>query len=111
MIGITAKTPYEANLGNGRPHSPTIHEARVDAEVEALPTERAIWVGTSRQGRFRSESERRYRHKRLAEEMNDACDTMLGQGLRLANIVRVSSSCDMKGGWTEGAWLHFARVE
>ncbi len=42
MIGITAKTLYEANLGNGRPHSPTIHEARADAEAVERAVRRAL---------------------------------------------------------------------
>ena len=43
--------------------------------------------------------------------MNDACDEMAGLGLRLASIVPVDSSTGLQGGWTEGAWLHFARAE
>ena len=42
MIGITAKTLYEANLRNGRAHSPTIHEARVDAEAAERAVRRAL---------------------------------------------------------------------
>ena len=78
------------------------------ATTEARPMDRVIWVGTGRRGRFRHEAERGWR-ERLAHEMNEACDEMASQGLRFASIVPVTSSSDFRGGWTEGAWLHFAR--
>ena len=43
--------------------------------------------------------------------MNAACGEMGSQGLRLVGVVPVESSAQLQGGWTEGAWLHFARVE
>ena len=49
--------------------------------------------------------------ERLAQEMNEACDEMASQGLRLASIVPVASSVGLQGGWTEGAWLDFTRAE
>ena len=86
----------------------------------AQTMDRVIWVGTGRQSRRgirrfwfgddAKEPERDWR-ERLAGEMNDACDEMAGQGLRLASIVPVLSSTGLQGGWTEGAWLHFARAE
>ena len=88
------------------------------AATEARAIDRVIWVGTSRRSRRRRffggdvghEPEREWR-ERLAQEMNDACDEMAGLGLRLASIVPVDSSTGLQGGWTEGAWLHFARAE
>lgn len=84
---------------------------------EAQPMDRVIWIGTgrkSRGGRLRrfskSEPEREWR-ERLAQEMNEACDEMASQGLRLASIVPVESSVELQGGWTEGAWLHFTRAD
>jgi len=43
--------------------------------------------------------------------MNEACDEMASQGLRLASIVPVARSREFHGGWTEGAWLHFRRAD
>ena len=80
------------------------------AATEGRPTDRVIWVGTSRRGHFRPESDQEWR-ERLAQEMSEACDELASQGLRLASIVRVSSSRAFWGGWTEGAWLHFTRAE
>ena len=90
------------------------------AAIESPPIDRVIWIGTGRKsrgglrrffsGNQGNESERDWR-ERLAEEMNEACDEMASQGLRLASIVPVESSSDLRGGWTEGAWLHFARAE
>lgn len=82
--------------------------------------DRVVWVGTGRRPRrgflrFLSagtahESERDWR-ERLAQEMNEACDRMAQEGLRLANIVPVESSTGFQGGWTEGAWLHFTKTD
>ena len=77
-----------------------------------------IWIGTARRGvrrffglRGGGEPEREWR-ERLAQEMNEACDEMASQGLRLAGIVSVQTSAELwGGGWTEGAWLHFTRAE
>ena len=88
------------------------------AASEARPIDRVIWVGTGRRSRRRRlfggnvghEPEREWR-ERLAQEMNEACDEMASDGLRLAGIVPVHSSGDLRGGWTEGAWLHFTRAE
>lgn len=80
------------------------------AATEARPIDRVIWVGSGRRGSFRPESERAWR-ERLAQEMNEACGEMASQGLRLASIVPVQSSRALWGGWTEGAWLHFASAE
>ncbi len=78
---------------------------------DAQPGDRVIWVGgrRNRDGflRFLAESEQHWR-ERLAQEMNEACDEMASQGLRLASIVPVASSREFTGSWTEGAWLHFA---
>ena len=77
---------------------------------ETQAVDRVVWVGTRRQRRgLRQESERSWR-ERLAQEMNKACDEMTGQGLRLVSIVPVESSTGFQGGWTEGAWLHFASL-
>ncbi len=78
------------------------------AAVEAQPMDRVIWVGTGRRGRFQPESEREWR-ERLAQEMNDACDEMASQGLRLASILPVERY-PFSGAWTKGAWLHFTRA-
>ena len=88
------------------------------AATEAGPVDRVIWVGTGRRSRHfrrflggvRHEPEREWR-ERLAQEMNEACDEMASQGLRLASIVPVASSVGLQGGWTEGAWLDFTRAE
>ncbi len=85
------------------------------AADEAQLVDRIIWVGGRRTrggflGFLRDEPERDWR-ERLTQEMNEACDEMAGQGLRLASIVPVASSTALQGGWTEGAWLHFARAE
>lgn len=80
------------------------------ARNDARATDRVIWVGTGRRGHVRPESDRDWR-ERLAQEMNEACDEMASQGLRLASIVPVQSSRALWGGWTEGAWLHFARAD
>ncbi len=78
----------------------------------AQPGDRVIWVGGRRTrggflGFLRDEPERDWR-ERLTQEMNEACDEMAGHGLRLASIVPVARSRELTGGWTEGAWLHFA---
>ena len=85
--------------------------------IESPPIDRVIWIGTgpkSRGGRlrrfFKSEPEQDW-GELLAEEMNAACDEMPSQRLRLTSIVPVESSVQLQGGWTEGAWLHFARTE
>jgi phosphoenolpyruvate carboxylase len=82
-------------------------------ETEAV--DRIIWVGGRRTrggflGFIRDEPERDWR-ERLTQEMNEACDEMASQGLRLASIVPVTRSRELHGGWTEGAWLHFARAD
>ena len=78
--------------------------------AESPPIDRVIWVGTGRRGHFRRESDRAWR-ERLAQEMNDACDAMASQGLRLVGIVPVQSSAPFQGGWTDGAWLQFASAQ
>ena len=85
--------------------------------TEARPVDRVIWVGTGRREWRRffgvnvgDEAHGTWR-ERLAQEMNEACDEMASQGLRLAGIVPVQRSAALAGGWTEGAWLHFTRAE
>ena len=75
---------------------------------------RVVYVGTGRRPRFiflglrlGLEDERAWR-QRLATEMEDLCHEMLQQGLRLTQVVPVTSSREFRGGWTEGAWLYFA---
>ena len=90
------------------------------AATETRPIDRVVWVGTGRRSRRGSrrffggnvgnEPEREWR-ERLAQEMNEARDEMASRGLRLAAIVPVQSSGDLRGGWTEGTWLHFTRAE
>ena len=87
------------------------------AATEAGPRDRVIWVGGRRGWRrffgvnFGEEAHGTWR-ERLAQEMNEACDEMASQGLRLAGIVPVQTSNSTRfGGWTEGAWLHFTRAE
>ena len=84
------------------------------AAIEAQTMDRVIWVRMGRRRgvrRFLKAEPERDWGERLAEEMNEACDEMAGEGLRLASIVSVASSTALQGGWTEGAWLHFARAE
>ena len=69
---------------------------------------RVMYVGSGRQrvGMWQWEPESEWR-QRLATEMEQACQEMARQGLRLLTVVPVMSSGDLKGGWTEGAWLYF----
>ena len=83
------------------------------ATNDAQPNCRVVYVGTGRRQRrrfpflFSNEDERTWR-QRLATEMEDVCREMLQQGLHLTHVVPVTSSRDLAGGWTEGAWLYFA---
>ena len=81
------------------------------------PGDRVIWVGGRRsrsilfgRGHIGAESDGEWR-ERLAQEMTQACGEMANEGLRLGSIVPVQQSLPFWGGWTEGAWLHFARAE
>ena len=80
---------------------------------DAQPDCRVVYVGTERRPRRKFlltvtyEDERTWR-QRLATEMEDVCREMLQQGLRLTHVVPVASSSDLRGGWTQGAWLYFA---
>lgn len=83
------------------------------ATDDTRPDCRVVYVGTGRRSRFRvlflsSYEEERSWRQRLAAEMEEVCREMLQQGLHLTHVVPVSSSRDMAGGWTEGAWLYFA---
>jgi len=75
---------------------------------------RVVYVGTGRRPRLKIllavlyEDERTWR-QRLATEMEEACREMLQQGLHLTHVVPVTSSGEFRGGWTEGAWLYFAK--
>ena len=84
------------------------------ATNDAQPDCRVVYVGTGRRPRRRiagltvsDEDERTWR-QRLATEMEDVCREMLQQGLHLTHVVPVKSSGELRGGWTEGAWLYFA---
>ncbi len=70
---------------------------------------RVVFVGTGRRSRglIGRENERTWR-QRLATEMEEVCNEMLQQSLRLNHVVPVNSSRELHGGWTEGAWLYFA---
>ena len=75
---------------------------------------RVVYVGTGRRPRRRIpflvlsyEDDRTWR-QRLATGMEDVCREMLQQGLHLTHAVPVKNSRDLRGGWTEGAWLYFA---
>ena len=74
---------------------------------------RVVYVGTGRRPKLRFlitlsyEDERLWR-QRLAAEMEDVCREMLQQGLQLTQVVPVLSARELRGGWTEGAWLYFA---
>ena len=74
---------------------------------------RVVYIGTGRATRKNAlgriglyESERDWR-KRLAREMEDACQEMARRGLRLIQVVPILSTATWKGSWTEGAWLFF----
>ena len=80
----------------------------------AQPDCRVVYVGSGRRPRRRIafltvswEEERTWRQL-LATEMEVTCREMLQQGLHLTHVVPVNSSGDLRGGWTEGAWLYFA---
>ncbi|MBF8267771.1 MAG: hypothetical protein HW388_1279 [Dehalococcoidia bacterium] len=76
--------------------------------VGSPPACRVMYVGSGRKrvGMWQWEPEREWR-QRLATEMEQACQEMSRHGLRLLTVVPVLSAGDMKGGWTEGAWLYF----
>jgi hypothetical protein len=77
-----------------------------DERATETPTCRVIYVG-GRRGRIRREPEGNWR-ERLATEQEAACREMAGQGLRLIDVVPVTSSTAFQGGWTEGVWLYFS---
>ncbi len=84
------------------------------ATNDAQPDCRVVYVGTERRPRRRilnvgvsDEDERTWR-QRSATEMEDVCREMLQQGLHLTHVVPVTSSRELRGGWTEGTWLYFA---
>ncbi len=79
------------------------------ATNDGQPNCRVVYVGTGRRPRrlFFDEDERTWR-QRVAIDMEDVCREMLQQGLHLSHVVPVTSSRDLAGGWTEGAWLYFA---
>ena len=83
------------------------------ATDDARPNCRVVYVGSGRRANWKFlfavsyETERTWR-QRLATEMEDVCREMLQQGLHLSHVVPVTSSRDLAGGWTEGAWLYFA---
>ncbi len=84
------------------------------AKNDALPDCRVVYVGEGRRARRKFvlpvsyEDERTWR-QRLATEMEEVCREMLQQGLHLTHVVPVTSSAEFRGGWTEGAWLYFAK--
>ena len=85
--------------------------------MDDAATCRVIYVGTGRQPRPRFlgrvglyESERAWR-RRLAQEMEDACQEMARRGLRLTQAVPILSSASLQGSWTEGVWLCFGRAD
>ena len=49
--------------------------------------------------------------RRLAAEMEDACQAMARRGHRLLQVVPVLNTANDKGSWTEGAWLVFGPGE
>ena len=84
------------------------------ATNDAQPDWRVVYVGTGRRPRLRIlnvglgyEDERTWR-QRLATEMEDVCREMQQQGLHVTHVVPVTSSRELRGGSTEGAWLYFA---
>ncbi len=85
---------------------------------DGRPVDQVVWVGTDRRtgGQLRRllgmrgwEAERW--RERLEEVINATCEERASQGLRLASIVPVTISADLRGGWTEGVLLHFSRAE
>ena len=83
------------------------------ASEDTQPDCRVVYVGTGRRPRFKflfyvSYEDEQIWRQRLASEMEDVCREMLQQGLHLTHVVPVKSSADLRGGWTEGAWLYFA---
>jgi hypothetical protein len=75
---------------------------------------RVVYIGTGRGARKNawgrigfSEPEADWR-RRLAQEMEEACQEMARRGLRLTQVVPVLSSASGQGSWTEGAWLFFS---
>ena len=83
-------------------------------DVGASATYQVVYVGTGRRGKWwwgpAKENERLWR-QRLAKEQEEVCADKAQQGLRLVNVVPVLSSGDLRGGWTEGVWLYFARAD
>lgn len=75
------------------------------ATNDAQPDCRVVYVGTEPRPRLRRQENERMWRQRLATEMEDVCREMLEQGLHLTHVVPVTSSADLRGGWTEGAWL------
>lgn len=78
---------------------------------------RVVYIGTGRGSRKSalgrvgfSEPEADWR-RRLAREMEEACQEMARRGLRLIQVVPVLSTASDKGSWTEGAWLFFGTAE
>ena len=74
---------------------------------------RVVYIGSSRRSRKNalglvgfSEHESEWR-RRLAHEMEEACQEMARRGLRLTHVIPVLSTANYKGSWTEGAWLFF----
>ena len=83
------------------------------ARDDSQPDFRVVYVGSARRPKFKLafyvtyEDERIWR-ERLATEMEDVCRELVQQGLHLTHVVPVKNSADLRGGWTEGAWLYFA---
>lgn len=80
---------------------------------DATATYRVVCIGSGRQPRPRLlgrmglyEAERTWR-RRLAQEMEAACQEMARRGLRLVQVVPLLSTATWQGTWTEGAWLYF----
>jgi len=83
------------------------------ATDDSQPQCRVVYVGSSRKLKSKFAfiptyvDERSWRQE-LATEMEEVCQDMQQKGLHLTHVVPVSSSRDLAGGWTEGAWLYFS---
>ena len=84
---------------------------------DTTATYRVIYIGTGRQPRPRLlgrvglyEPERAWR-RRLAQEMEEACQEMARRGMRLIQVVPALSTATWQGSWTEGVWLSFGPAD
>ncbi len=82
------------------------------ATNDAQPDCRVVYVGPTRRGArifpLQGVENQKTWRERQAAEMEEVCREMLQQGLHLTHVVPVTSSRELRGGWTEGDWLYFA---